>query len=68
MTKLTHIQFSDFISAQESMSASSGSDDDEDFKIQRRHKKSRKHRMSISPSRDNFLKKPNNGSSPQYYQ
>ena len=62
-------RFSDFASA-DSASFSEDSDEGRDkdgFRVQDKRKKSRKHRLSITPPRDFFLKKPNTAVSPQYY-
>ena len=62
-------RFSDFASA-DSASFSDDSDvgrDKDSFRVQDKRKKSRKHKLSITPTRDFFLKKPNTAVSPQYY-
>ena len=61
-------RYSDFASA-DSASFSDDSDggkDQDGFKTQNKRKKARKHRLSITPTRDFFLKKPNTATSPQY--
>ena len=58
--RLMSERYSDFGSCH-----SSSSEVDEDFKTVDRKKKSRKHKLSITPEKEYFLKKPNLASSPE---
>ena len=55
-------RYSDFASC---YSSSSGDEAVDGFKTHGRRKKGKKHKLSISPGREYFLKKPNMAASPQ---
>ena len=61
-------RYSDFASADSASFSddSDGGENQDGFKTQNKRKKARKHRLSITPPRDFFLKKPNTATSPQY--
>jgi hypothetical protein len=62
-------RFSDFASADTAFFSDDSDEgrDKDGFRVQDKRKKSRKHKLSITPTRDFFLKKANTVCSPQQY-